>query len=53
MNRTLRLWRSSLGGSRLIGKNVAALEASDSSMVVGDGYSAVVTYLISNLQTNH
>ena len=50
--RNLRLWRSSSGGSRLIGKNVTASEASDSSMVFGDGYSATVTYLISNLQTN-
>ena len=50
--RKLRLWRSSSGGSRLILKNVAASKASDSSVVPGDGYSAVVTYLISNLQTN-
>ena len=35
-----------MGGSRLILKNVAASKASDSSVVPGDGYSAVVTYLI-------
>ena len=36
----------------MIGKNVAASEASDSSFVVGDGYFTAVTYLILNLQTN-
>ena len=46
------MWRSSSWGLRFIGKNVAALEAFDSSVVAGDGYSAVVTYLILNLQTN-
>ena len=40
------------GGLRLIGKNVAASEVSDSLVVVGDWYSAVVAYLISNLQPN-
>ena len=48
----MRLRRRSSRGSRLIGKNVAASEASDSSVVAGDGYSAVVAYLISNLQQN-
>ena len=31
---------------------MAESEASDSSVVAGDGYFAAVTYLISNLQTN-
>ena len=31
---------------------MAASKASDSSVVAGDGYSAAMTYLISNLQTN-
>ena len=52
MNRKLRPWRSSSWGLRLIGKNVAALEAYDSSVVAGDGYSAAGTYLILNLKTN-
>ena len=50
--RKLRLWRSSSRGSRLIGKNVAASEAFDSSVVASDGYSAAVAYLISNLHQN-
>ena len=34
------------GGSTLRGKNVAASEASDSSVVAGDGYSAVVAAIV-------
>ena len=31
---------------------MVTLEVSDSSVVAGDGYSAAVTYFISNFQTN-
>ena len=44
--RKLRLWRSSSGGSRLREKNMAASEASDSSVVAGDGYSATVAAIV-------
>ena len=42
----MRLWRSSSRGSRLRGKNTATSEASDSLVVVGDGYSTVVAAIV-------
>ena len=44
--RKLRLWRSSSRGSRFRGKNMASLEASDSLVVAGDGYSAAVAAIV-------
>ena len=40
--RKWRLWRSSSGGSKLRGKNVAASEESDSAVAAGDGFFATV-----------
>nr|CAN81630.1 hypothetical protein VITISV_000215 [Vitis vinifera] len=44
--RKWRLWRSSSGGLGLKGNNVAASEASDSSVVAGNGFSAAVAAVV-------